>query len=221
MNITDSRTDGCRHLFKLGVTGGVGSGKSLVCRRLQEFGVPVCSADELAKQAVAPGTKAYEQIVDHFGRQILTPDGDIDRAGLRRIIVGDDTARKTLEGFVHPEVMRQMEKHFAAAEKQGAPMAAAEVPLLFEAGLEPFFDAVILVSGDRENRLQRVMARDNVNRQEAAALMKTQMPEAQKRRRADYIIDNNGSIDRMQEEVDRIYAELRSACKKKTKMIDM
>lgn len=215
MNITDSRTDGCRHLLKLGVTGGVGSGKSLVCRRLQELGVSVCSADELARQAVAPGTMAYEQIVQHFGRQILTPDGGIDRAGLRRIIVDDDAARKTLERFVHPEVLRQMEKHFAAAEKQGVPMAAAEVPLLFEAGMEPFFDAVILVSGDMENRLQRVMTRDNVSRQEAEALMKTQMPEAQKRKRADYIIENNGRIDRMQGEVDRIYAELRAACKKK------
>ena len=214
MNITDSRTDG-RRLLKLGVTGGVGSGKSMVCRRLQELGVSVCSADVLARQAVAPGTRAYDQIVHHFGRQILTPDGGIDRAGLRRIIVDDDKARKTLEHFVHPEVTRQMEKHFAAAEKQGASMAAAEVPLLFEAGLESFFDAVILVSGDMETRLQRVMARDNVSRQEAGALMKTQMPEAQKRKRADYVIDNNGSIDRMQAEVDRIYAELGSACKKK------
>ncbi|MBS3732891.1 MAG: dephospho-CoA kinase [Desulfobacterales bacterium] len=217
MNITDSRTGGCRRQLKIGVTGGVGSGKSLVCRRLQELGVSVCSADELARQAVEPGTRAYDQIVHHFGRQILTPDGGIDRAALRRIIVDDDTARKTLERLVHPEVMRQMEKHFAAAEKQGAPAAAAEVPLLFEAGLESFFDAVILVRGDMENRLQRVMARDNVSRQEAEALMKTQMSEAQKRKRADYVIENNGSISRMQGEVDRIYAELRAACKKKRK----
>ncbi len=214
MDIKEINTHDCRQPVKIGVTGGVGSGKSIVCKRLRELGVVTCSADKLAREAVEPGTRAYERIVEHFGKNILTPDGAIDRPELRRIIIRDDGARKTLESFIHPEVLERMTFYFRQAQRQGAPMAAVEVPLLFETGMQEFFDYVIIVAGKLENRLTRIMERDNVSRPEAEALMKTQMPESEKRRLSDFVIDNNAGISEVHDEVDRIYAKLKAACKK-------
>lgn len=201
-------------LIKIGVTGGVGSGKSLVCRRLQESGIPVASADQLARQAVEPHTRAHKQIVKRFGKDILSADGTIDRPRLRQIITQDEIARKDLESYVHPEVGVQMQEHFRSAAAQGAWLAAVEVPLLFEAGLQDLFDAVILVSGDHNVRIDRIMKRDNVSRQQAEALMHIQMDEAQKRRMSDFIIENNGSIDEMHRQVDRVLEKLAAKYKK-------
>lgn len=201
-------------LIKIGVTGGVGSGKSLVCRRLQESGVPVVSADQLARQAVEPHTRAHKQIVERFGKEILAADGTIDRPRLRQIITQDEAARRDLESYVHPEVGVQMQAHFRSADAQGAWLAAAEVPLLFEAGLQDQFDAVILVSGDTEVRINRIMQRDNVSRQQAQSLMHIQMNEAQKRRMSDFIIENNGSLDEMHGQVDRVLEKLAEKYKK-------
>ncbi|MCF8024822.1 MAG: dephospho-CoA kinase [Desulfobacteraceae bacterium] len=192
----------------IGVTGNAGSGKSVVCMRFREFGIPVFSADQLARQAVERGTRAYEQIVKHFGNGILAPDKSIDRRKLRRIIIKDEGARKTLENFVHPDVIERIKAHLKDAEKQGLPLAAVEVPLLFETGMQKFFDHVIMVSATCENRIQRIMARDGATRKEAKALMKTQMPEEQKRGLADFVINNNESIREVYRQVDRIYKKV-------------
>jgi len=192
----------------------VGSGKSLVCKRLKELGAVVASADELARQAVEPGTQAYKQIAGRFGKDVFLADKTLDRAKLRQIITKDDSARKDLESYVHPEVGRLMAKHFQAAEDQGVFMAAAEVPLLFEAGLKDLFDAVILVTGDWQVRIARIMQRDKVSRNQATALMRIQMPEEQKRLLADFVIENNGSIDQVRTEVDRIYEKLAATWEK-------
>lgn len=220
MNIRDNHQQAPKRPLAIGVTGGVGSGKSLVCQQLRKLGVPVQSADQLAKQAVEPGTRAYDQIVQHFGRQVLASDGSIDRPKLRRIIIRDDNARKALESFVHPEVFEQMTSFIKQAGKQGAPMAAVEVPLLFETGMQSFFDYVVMVSSKRENRIQRIMERDSTARDEAEALMKTQMPESEKRRLADFVIENNGGTPDLIKEVERVYGQLNSVHKKKCKKLD-
>ncbi|MFP4160193.1 MAG: dephospho-CoA kinase [Desulfobacterales bacterium] len=194
----------------LGVTGGVGSGKSIVCRRLAELGVPVFSADQLARQAVEQGTSAYKRIVEHFGEGILAPDGSIDRGKLRGIIIEDDYARKTLEGFIHPEVLRRIKENISQERDRGASMVAVEVPLLFETGMQSFFDYVVMVSAARESRIRRIMHRDRATREQAESLMKTQVRDSEKRRLADYVIYNNGSLEDVYTEVDRIYEKLRS-----------
>lgn len=214
MNIRNSHQQESERPLVIGVTGGVGSGKSLVCTRFRELGVPVQSADQLAKQAVEPGTGAYDQIVKHFGEQILAPDGSIDRPALRGIIVRDDNARKALESFIHPEVFKQMTDFVHESGKQGAQMAAVEVPLLFETGMQSFFDYVVMVGSSRENRIRRIMERDDQTRDQAEALMKTQMPEDEKRRLADFVIENNRDRRNLLAEVDRIYGRLKKACKK-------
>ncbi|MCF8110947.1 MAG: dephospho-CoA kinase [Desulfobacteraceae bacterium] len=205
MNIRDTHHLEPERPLVLGVTGGVGSGKSLVLGRLRELGAAVQSADLLARRAVEPGTNAYEQIVKYFGNRVLAPDGSIDRAGLRRIVIRDDNARKALESFVHPEVLRQMTEYIKEAGKQGARVAAVEVPLLFETGLRSFFNYVLMVTAKRETRIRRIMERDGATRDDAEALMKAQMPEDEKCRLADFVIENNGNIPELLAEVERIY----------------
>ncbi|MFP4195053.1 MAG: dephospho-CoA kinase [Desulfobacterales bacterium] len=208
MNIKDTSLQEPERPLALGVTGGVGSGKSLVLQRLRELGVPVQSADQLARQAVEPGTRAYNQIIEYFGNRILASDGSIDRAGLRRTIIRDDKARKALESFVHPEVLRQMTDYFKEAGKQGARIAGLEVPLLFETGMQSFFDYVLMVTADRETRIRRIMERDAADRDEAEALMRAQMPENEKCMLADFVIENNDSIPELFAEVERIYGQI-------------
>jgi dephospho-CoA kinase len=204
----------CQKPLKIGITGGVGSGKSLVCKRFKELGVAVASADELARQAVEPGTRAYKQIAGRFGKDVFLADKTLDRARLRQIITRDDAARKDLESYVHPEVGERMKAHFQKASDQGILMAAAEVPLLFEAGLKNLFDAVILVTGDQDVRIARIMQRDNVTRDQALALMSIQMPEDEKRFMSDFVIENNKGIDQLRAEVDRIYEKLAATWEK-------
>ncbi|MFW5958055.1 MAG: dephospho-CoA kinase [Desulfosalsimonas sp.] len=208
MNIKDTSLQEPERPLALGVTGGVGSGKSLVLQRLRELGVPVQSADQLARQAVEPGTRAYNQIIEYFGNRILASDGSIDRAGLRRTIIRDDKVRKALESFVHPEVLRQMTDYFKEAGKQGARIAGLEVPLLFETGMQSFFDYVLMVTADRETRIRRIMERDAADRDEAEALMRAQMPENEKCMLADFVIENNDSIPELFAEVERIYGQI-------------
>jgi dephospho-CoA kinase len=194
--------------FKLGITGGVGSGKSVVCEYLKSKGVTVVSTDELARKAVMPETTAYGQIVSYFGEDILSEDGTLNRKKLRGIITADKKKKEMLEQFVHPEVFVQMQKEFEASEKKHDPVIAVEVPLLFETGLETFFDFVLIVSVNTDVRVKRLMARDQITRKEAEAFMGIQMPEAEKIKKSDFVIDNNGSLDETRVRVDLFYEDL-------------
>ncbi len=203
----NEKSKGARPL-RIAVTGGIGSGKSLVCRRLAEKGLVVVSTDELSRRAVAPGTEAHAKIAGHFGDGVLMPDQTVNRPALRRIISADTEAKNALESFVHPEVLRQMVEIIEEAAEKGEPLVVVEVPLLFESGFEVWFDRVILVSVALERRIERIVARDGVPREEALAMMKIQMPEQEKRKRADFVIDNNGTETDTLLSVDRLYEQL-------------
>lgn len=190
---------------KLGITGGVGSGKSFVCSYLKEKGLTVISADELARNAVLPGTMAYDKIVEYFGKDILLADNTLDRKKLRGLITQDKKKKEMLEQFVHPAVFLQMDLEFKKSVKRNDPAIAVEVPLLFETGMEVFFDYVLTVSVDTDRRISRVMARDQISRQEAEALMKIQLPEEEKLKKSDFVIDNNGNVKETQILIDRFY----------------
>ncbi|MFO7839219.1 MAG: dephospho-CoA kinase [Desulfosalsimonadaceae bacterium] len=195
-------------MLRLGITGGAGSGKSAVCERLRWQGASVIQADELARRAVMPEMPAYEKIVAAFGEAVLAADGGIDRARLRRNIISDSAKKELLEKIVHPEVSRLMQKELEAAGQSGAALAAVEVPLLFETGMESFFDFVLTVSADPEVRIRRLLSRDHISREDASALMGIQMPEEEKRRRSEFVIDNSGSLSQTHADVDRLYKEL-------------
>lgn len=194
--------------MKLGITGGVGSGKSMVCKCLAEKGVTVVKTDDLAKAAVMPGTPAYAKIVSHFGNRVVAKDGFLDRKMLRKAITQNPDDKALLEHMIHPEVFRLMAEAYDAAREQGAAIVAVEVPLLFELGMESLFDDTLLVCADHHIRIQRIMKRDNVTKSEAEALIGIQMPDDEKRKRAGHVIENNDAVKQACSSVERFYEAL-------------
>jgi dephospho-CoA kinase len=209
MKISDFDNHG-KPLVRLGITGGVGSGKTVVCDYLAQTGVTVVSTDQLAKKAVMPGMPAFDKIVNCFGHDILSEDGTLDRKKLRNLITEDKEKKTMLEQFVHPEVFVQMAEVYTAVQKAGAQLIAVEVPLLFEAGMASLFDYILTVTVNADVRIQRIMERDHVSRGEAVALMGIQMPEEEKIRRSDFVIQNNGSLEDTRMRVEAFYKQLMS-----------
>jgi dephospho-CoA kinase len=195
--------------LKIAVTGGAGSGKTSVCNRLKELGLKVISSDTLARKVVAPGGAAYQKIVQHFGKKILLPDGHLNRHKLRQIIINDDASRAALERCIHPEITKLVQLNIAQAQQDGERFVLIEVPLLFELGIQDQFDIVLMISAARELRIQRLMERDNVTRNEAEDLINVQLPDDEKEKQADFIIKNNGSMDQLIRSVDRFYQKYR------------
>ncbi len=207
-------------VLKVAVTGGAGSGKTLVCNRLKELGIKVISSDSLAREAVAPGSTAHEKIFNYFGERILLSDGMLNRQMLRRIIINDGAARISLERFIHPEISKLMQQKMAQAELEGDRVVVIEAPLLFELGMEEQFDLVVVVSADRKLRVKRLVDRDNVSRDEAEKLINVQMPEKKKVERAEFVLSNDGSKEQLIRSVDRLYEKLFRKYTKKAKKIE-
>ena len=202
-------------VLKVAVTGGAGSGKTSVCNRLKELGIKIISSDAMAREAVAPNSTAHKKIVDFFGETVLLSDGTLNRKMLRRMIVNDDVARLTLERIVHPEISNLIQEKIACAEKEGFDIVVVEVPLLFELSMQEHFDWIILVSAGHELRVKRLMARDNISRDEAENLLHVQMPDKDKIGRADFVLSNEGSRARLVEAVDFLYEKSLKPYKKR------
>lgn len=196
---------------KIGLTGGIGSGKSTAARRLMQLGAPVYRADEISRRALDPGAPCYDLVLAEFGEDILLPDGSIDRKRLAEIIFTSSERRETLNGIIHPYVIKTM---FSLAQTDFArshnPIAVFDVPLLFESGLDALMDATVLVICEQETRVRRVMERDGFSREHVLSRMCAQMPEEEKRLRADYILDNNGSEEDLNRQIDALYAILKA-----------
>ncbi len=196
------------NIIKIAVTGGAGSGKTSVCSRLKEWGLSVISSDTLAREAVAPGTDAFKNIINYFGKKVLLPDGALNRSKLRRIITSDDVARSALERFVHPEITKLVQLKIAQAEQDGERFVLVEVPLLFELAIQDRFNVVVLISAKRELRIQRLMERDNISRKEAKGLLDVQMTDDEKIQRADFTIKNDDNIKELMKSVDLFYKKV-------------
>lgn len=189
-----------------GLTGGIGSGKSTVASLLEEYGVPVVSADELSRVVVAPGSEGLRQVVAEFGEGVLDDRGELDRASMASVVFRDPEKRRRLEEILHPRIRERFEQVLDALEKAGHEVAIYEVPLLFEKNLQGEMKAVILVTAPEHVRMARVRARDDVTETEVRARMSAQMDEGQKRRRADYVIENDGNLDDLRREVEFLLA---------------
>lgn len=189
----------------IAVTGNAGSGKTVVCDRFKALGVPVILSDALAREVVMPGSAALERISLRFGKEVLAPDGSLDRPAMRRLMLKDDQARRDLEALLHPAIISLMRERIRQAEKEGAPLVMIEVPLLFEGNVASHFDRVLLVVADKNSRVNRLRERDQVSAADAQTLLNAQMPDDQKRARSDYIITNDGSIEDLIKTVDRLY----------------
>ena len=192
-----------------GLTGGIGSGKSSVARYFRERGLPVIDADQLAREIVAPGSAGLSEVVAAFGPEVLNAAGELDRAALARRVFSDPAQRAALEQITHPRVRALARERFAELAAQGEPLAAYEVPLLFEVGLEQQYRPTVVVSCSAEQQLERAMRRDAQNQSAIRQRIAAQMPLADKARRADYVIDNTGAFEATRADADRV---LRAVC---------
>jgi dephospho-CoA kinase len=195
-------------MLLIGLTGNIGSGKSSVSRLLADHGATIVDADVLARRAVEVDTPAYEQIVERWGSAVLSPDGHLDRAALRRIVFADPQQLEELNRIVHPEVERLGAELIEAARARGDRVVVCDVPLLFERHMTDRFDRIVLVDADRAIRLERLVRDRGLRETEAMEMIAAQMPADLKRARADFIIDNNGSLAQLERRVNDVWNAL-------------
>ncbi len=192
----------------VGLTGGIATGKSTVARMLAEAGAHVVDADLLAREVVAPGRPAWEAIVARFGRGVLLADGQIDRERLAAIVFHDPDQRRALDRIVHPAVFEAMAQRLAVLETQDPEgVAILDIPLLFETGMDGNLAEVILVYAPEAVQHQRLMQRNGLSAEAAAARIKAQLPIEEKRRRAGVVIDNSGRLEATRAQVARLWRQ--------------
>ena len=200
----------------LALTGGIGSGKSTVARMFEKLGAVIIDADAIVHELQAPGTALLAEIVDAFGPEILDAAGALDREALGARVFRDVEARRRLEGLVHPRVGAEVARRLAAAREAAAPVVLVDIPLFFEGRAKrggrgassQGFEAVILVWVPREVQIERQLAREPYGREEAERRVAAQMPLDEKRALADYVIDNSGSLEATEHQVQALYARL-------------
>jgi dephospho-CoA kinase len=196
-------------MLRVGLTGGIATGKSYVVSRLRAAGVPVVDADVLAREAVAPGSPGLAAVVARFGPDVLTPEGELNRARLGAVVFRDETARHDLENIIHPVVRRGIAEFFEQLPRDTV-VAVADIPLLYETHRERHFDKVIVAACAPETQLARVMTRDGLSRADAARRIAAQLPLEEKVRRADYVIRTDGPYEDTDAQILRILDSLRS-----------
>lgn len=188
----------------LGLTGGIGSGKTVVGEMFARLGAEVIDADQLARDVVEPGQPALDEIVKRFGSEILLPDGRLDRPKLGRIIFADAVARAALNAITHPRIRERMDAAVTARrEREG--VLILDIPLLYENARTTPVEKVIVVWVDPQTQIRRLLERGGLTSEEARQRMAAQMPLDEKRALADHVIDNSGSLDTTRRQVETIY----------------
>ena len=195
-------------MLKIAITGGAGSGKSTVARMFRELGAEVLDADAAAREAVAVGTPAWQELRRLFGEEYFHPDGSLNRPKVAQLVFADPEARKILNDLVHPRVAAALRRRLKEMEHQDASLVLVDVPLLFEAGLESAYDRVIVVYVDPEDQVRRLQDRNARGAEEIAGLLSAQWPLADKAARADFVVDNRGPLAETGAQVQEIWAEL-------------
>ncbi len=184
----------------VGLTGGIGSGKSEVAARLAELGAVVIDADRLAREVVAPGTEGLAEVVAAFGPAVRGPDGALDRPALGRLVFGDEAARRRLEAIIHPRV-RARTAELVAAQPPGT-VVVNDVPLLVETGIAHTFDVVVVVLADEAARVRRLAESRGMSEAEARARIAAQATDEQRRAVADVVLTNDGTLAELRAAVD-------------------
>jgi dephospho-CoA kinase len=198
-------------MLLVGLTGNIASGKSTVSQLLAERGATIIDADVLARRAVEPGTPGHRRIVERWGDAVLAADGQLDRAALRRIVFSRPEELEQLNAIVHPEVERMRDRLVAEARERGDRIVVCDIPLLFERQLGDSFDRIILVDAPRPVRLERLVRARGLSESEAMDMIAAQMPAELKRARADILIDNDGSLTQLDQQVAAAWATLLQA----------
>ena len=190
---------------KVGLTGGIASGKSTVSGMFRELGVPVIDADMIAREVVAPGSRALEAIVDAFGEEILTEEKSLNRARLGEIVFSDPTKKKVLEGILHPEIIAEQDRRLKDLEREGrTPVAIVDAAVMIESGSWKRFDSLVVVDCEESQQISRLRLRNGMNEDEAVRRVDAQMPLSEKVKYADHVIDNRGSIDDTRKQVEEL-----------------
>ena len=195
-------------MLKIGLTGGIATGKSHVLDRFRQRGVPCLDADELAHGVTSAGTEATAAIAERFGAEILATDGSVDRKKLGSIVFADPAARRELEAIVHPAVHRAIAMGVRAFELMGDALAVVDIPLLFETGAEKTFDRVIVTACAAETQVARLVQR-GLTEEAAGQRLAAQWPTERKTARADFVITTDGSFAETDEQVARVMDSLK------------
>lgn len=195
--------------LRIGVTGGIASGKTTVALMLTDLGSPLVDFDVLARVVQQPGKPAFRDIVGYFGEQILAQDGTLDRKKLSAIVFRDDEKRRRLEHFTHPRIFDEYEKQIERyADENPDTIIQVVVPLLIEVNLQSMFDKIVLVYISQAEQLERLMKRDGISKQTAKRILATQLPIDEKRKYADFVIDNTRSLEQTRRQVEALWTQL-------------
>lgn len=197
----------------IGITGGFGTGKTTVARIFERLGAKVIIADKIAHEVFSPGRAIYKKVLSIFGKSILNKSGAIDRKRLGRIVFNDKNKLLLLNSIVHPEVIERI-NYLITKKTRG--VYIIDAPLIIEVGLLDKIDKLIVVTASRRNQIKRCKKKFNLKKTEILKRIRSQMPIKKKRRLADFIIDNNGSIDKTQRRVKEIWREIKDGTRIKT-----
>ena len=192
--------------MRVGLTGGIASGKSTVSAILDELGAVIIDADVLAREVVAKGTPGLDKVVAEFGAELLTPAGDLDRPAMGRLVFADEDARRRLEAIVHPLVFERIVELEAAASPDD--VVVHDIPLLAESGRADTFDAVIVVDADPEHQIERMVSERGWTREDAEARMLAQASREDRLAIATHVIENYGTPDQLRARVEEVYGQL-------------
>jgi dephospho-CoA kinase len=195
-------------MLVVGLTGGIASGKTTVSRMVAEAGVPVICADELAREAVEPGSPALEEIRREFGPDVIDSSGRLDRTRMAEVVFQDPAKRAVLESIIHPRVAQAQKNILEDLKRSGHALAVVDVPLLYEKGWDKYCDVVLVAYVPPGLQERRLMQRDNMSREEARSRLAAQMPIAEKKKRADLVVDNTGTIAETRQQMAAILKEL-------------
>jgi dephospho-CoA kinase len=197
-------------MLKVGLTGSIAVGKSYVCEVLRELGAFVIDADQTAREVVAANTKGWRLIVEHFGSNILLPNNEIDRAKLGAIVFADNEKRQLLNSIVHPMVIENQDEWLREKEAENADgIAVIDAALMIESGGYRRFDRLIVVWCAAETQIERLMARNNLSREEAVLRINAQMPQEEKKRYADFLIDTTDGFEATRVQIEEIFRQLK------------
>ncbi len=198
----------------VGLTGGIGSGKSTVAAMFEKLGAAVIDADALAREVVAPGKPALHEIETRFGAGVIRRDGTLDRAALADIVFRDPGARQDLESITHPRIAQRASELLGRFHREGKLVVIYEAALMVEKRIHESLDGLIVVATSPDKQIERVMKRGSANESEVKRRLKTQLPLEDKAKAADWVVDNDGSLEETWEQVTKVWETLRDAAKK-------
>ncbi|QNQ83988.1 dephospho-CoA kinase [Lactobacillus sp. PV037] len=187
--------------YFLGLTGGIATGKSTVDKLFREKKIPIIDADKIAHQLMLPNEKNYNEIVKNFGNKVLASDLTIDRKKLGEIVFSDKIKLTLLNDITHPNIITEIKNQMAQLEKREEPLVVLDIPLLFEEKLEYLCEGVLLISAPKQLQLQRLMARNNLSQSQANQRIISQMPLVEKKKLADYVIENDQDLGVLKDKV--------------------